>query len=129
MRARLHARPWACSGAALTCRCVLLLLLLLLLQSLAQLYDTASGLGSNFHELVHGVDCPFHASYLDAAAFVDRDAPLYHPQSICVWEQDTGRPLRRHYTQVRAPPPLAAAWGHACPFILAGSQQVWRGLP
>lgn len=69
---------------------------------MTQTYDTANGLGSSFHELVHGVDCPFHASYLDAAAFVDRDAPLMHPQSICVWEQDTGNPLWRHYTQVRS---------------------------
>ena len=69
-------------------------------QSMTQTYDTANGLGSSFHELVHGVDCPFHASYLDSAAFVDRDAPLMHPQSICVWEQDTGNPLWRHYTQV-----------------------------
>ncbi|EIE26972.1 amine oxidase catalytic domain-containing protein [Coccomyxa subellipsoidea C-169] len=68
-------------------------------QSVTQSYDTANGLGSGFHELVHGVDCPFHASYLDSAAFVDRDSPLLHPQSICVWEQDSGRPLWRHYTQ------------------------------
>ncbi|CAL8468966.1 g8507 [Coccomyxa elongata] len=68
-------------------------------QSLDQAYDTANGLGSSFHELVQGVDCPFHASYLDTAAYVDRDSPLLHPQSICVWEQDTGRPLWRHYTQ------------------------------
>lgn len=70
------------------------------MQSLDQAYDTANGLGSSFHELVQGVDCPFHASYLDTAAYVDRDSPLLHPQSICVWEQDTGRPLWRHYTQV-----------------------------
>jgi Cu2+-containing amine oxidase len=72
------------------------------LQSVAQNYDTANGLGSSFHELIHGVDCPFHTSYLDQAAYVDRDAPLYHPQSICIWEQDTGDPLRRHYTQARS---------------------------
>ena len=64
-------------------------------------YDTANGLGSGFHELVHGVDCPWHASFLDQAAFVDRDSPQEHPQSLCLWEQDTGIPLRRHYTQAR----------------------------
>lgn len=69
-------------------------------QSMMQNYDTSNGLGSNFHELVHGVDCPFHSSYLDTVAYVDRDAPLDHPQSVCIWEQDTGSPLRRHYTQV-----------------------------
>lgn len=69
-------------------------------QSVTQSYDTANGLGSSFHELAHGVDCPFHASFLDSAAFVDRDSPLLHPQSICIWEQDTGSPLWRHYTQV-----------------------------
>ncbi len=74
-------------------------------QSLDQTYETAGGLGSSFHELVQGVDCPFHASYLDTAAYVDRDSPLLHPQSICVWEQDTGRPLWRHYTQVTNPDP------------------------
>lgn len=81
--------------------CRSLICCLLHLQSVTQSYDTSAGLGSNFHELVHGVDCPFHSSYLDQAAYVDRDAPLYHPQSICIWEQDTGSPLRRHYTQVR----------------------------
>ena len=69
-------------------------------QSMMQNYDTSSGLGSNFHELAHGVDCPFHSSYLDTVAYMDRDAPLQHPQSVCIWEQDTGSPLRRHYTQV-----------------------------
>ena len=67
-----------------------------------QNYDTSSGLGSNFHELAHGVDCPFHSSYLDTVAYMDRDAPLQHPKSVCIWEQDTGSPLRRHYTQVNS---------------------------
>ena len=79
-------------------------------QSITQLYDTSNGLGSNFHELVHGVDCPWHAAYLDQAAFVDRDAPHYHPQSLCIWEQDTGIPLRRHYTQARVQPPCRCGW-------------------
>lgn len=76
--------------------------LMRLAQSMMQNYDTSSGLGSNFHELVHGVDCPFHSSYLDTVAYMDRDAPLQHPQSVCIWEQDTGSPLRRHYTQVKS---------------------------
>ena len=65
-----------------------------------QNYDTSSGLGANYHELAHGVDCPFHAAYLNTVAYMDRDSPLDHPNSICVWEQDTGSPLHRHYTQV-----------------------------
>ena len=70
------------------------------LQSMIQNYDTSNGLGTNYHELVQGVDCPFHSSYLDTVAYMDRDAPLDHPQSVCIWEHDTGNPLRRHYTQV-----------------------------
>ena len=46
------------------------------------------------------MDCPFHAVYLNTVAYMDRDSPLDHPNSICVWEQDTGSPLHRHYTQV-----------------------------
>ncbi|CAK0783467.1 hypothetical protein CVIRNUC_006666 [Coccomyxa viridis] len=68
-------------------------------QSMIQNYDTSNGLGTNYHELVQGVDCPFHSSYLDTVAYMDRDAPLDHPQSVCIWEQETGDPLRRHYTQ------------------------------
>ncbi|CAL5220606.1 g2648 [Coccomyxa viridis] len=68
-------------------------------QSTMQNYDTSNGLGTNYHELAHGVDCPFHAAYLNTVAYMDRDSPLDHPNSICVWEQDTGNPLRRHYTQ------------------------------
>ena len=76
------------------------------LQSTMQNYDTSNGLGTNYHELAHGVDCPFHAAYLNTVAYMDRDSPLDHPNSICIWEQDTGNPLRRHYTQVShtAPP-------------------------
>ena len=77
-------------------------------QSMMQNYDTSSGLGSNFHELVHGVDCPFHSSYLDTVAYMDRDAPLQHPHSVCIWEQDTGSPLRRHYN----PGGLPKLWPH-----------------
>ena len=73
----------------------------MLVQSMIQNYDTSNGLGTNYHELVQGVDCPFHSSYLDTVAYMDRDAPLDHPQSVCIWEQDTGNPLRRHYTQVK----------------------------
>ena len=72
----------------------------MLVQSMIQNYDTSNGLGTNYHELVQGVDCPFHSSYLDTVAYMDRDAPLDHPQSVCIWEQETGDPLRRHYTQV-----------------------------
>ena len=85
------------------------------LQSTMQNYDTSNGLGSNYHELAHGVDCPFHAAYLNTVAYMDRDSPLDHPNSICVWEQDTGNPLRRHYTQVsyRVPLPAERLWkGH-----------------
>ena len=71
-----------------------------------QNYDTSSGLGANYHELAHGVDCPFHAAYLNTVAYMDRDSPLDHPNSICIWEQDTGSPLHRHYTQVNNCPPF-----------------------
>uniref|UniRef100_A0A6T5TPM3 Amine oxidase n=1 Tax=Chlamydomonas chlamydogama TaxID=225041 RepID=A0A6T5TPM3_9CHLO len=59
--------------------------------------DHSWGMGPSHHELVHGVDCPLTASYLDQWHHWDSDAPFKLPNSICIFEQNTNSPYRRHY--------------------------------
>ena len=71
------------------------------MQSLAQSYVSAGGMGANMHELVAGVDCPHTAAYLDISTLFDSNGAITRSRSICVFELASGMPLRRHYTQVR----------------------------
>lgn len=71
------------------------------MQSLAQSYVSAGGIGANMHELVAGVDCPHTAAYLDISTLFDSNGAITRSRSICVFELASGMPLRRHYTQVR----------------------------
>ncbi|KAI8477680.1 amine oxidase, partial [Branchiostoma belcheri] len=59
--------------------------------------DTGWNMGSSHFELVPGVDCPTTASYLDVLHQKDSARPRQYKNAVCVFELNTGIPLRRHY--------------------------------
>lgn len=59
--------------------------------------DAAWNMGSMTFELMRGVDCPNTATFFDVLHFVGRNYPAKYKNAICVFEQDMGIPLRRHY--------------------------------
>lgn len=67
---------------------------------LTKFLDGSLGIGRSAYELVRGVDCPHSATYLDTVNFMDTGAPSKVKNSICVFEHDMGRPLRRHFSNI-----------------------------
>lgn len=66
---------------------------------LTKFLDGSLGIGVCAYELVKGVDCPYSATYIDTYHFLDTGAPRRLRNSICVFEHDMGRPLRRHFSE------------------------------
>ncbi|XP_044187123.1 membrane primary amine oxidase-like [Thunnus albacares] len=66
---------------------------------LTKFLDGSVGIGRCAYELVRGVDCPYSATYIDTFHFMDTGAPRQLKNSICIFEHDTGRPLRRHFSE------------------------------
>lgn len=62
------------------------------------LYGVSWLLGSSSYELVPGVDCPATATFRDSYHFANSGKPQHYRHSICIFEQTTGTPLRRHYS-------------------------------
>lgn len=56
--------------------------------------DAWWGLGESSRELVVGVDCPVNAEYIDKTLY--QNGLLEYRHAFCVFEMDTGVPLRRH---------------------------------
>jgi primary-amine oxidase len=54
------------------------------------------GFGLLASELRAGVDCPGHATFLEATIADDLGAPITMPNVVCVFERPTGDPLWRH---------------------------------
>uniref|UniRef100_A0A8C3G317 Amine oxidase n=1 Tax=Cyclopterus lumpus TaxID=8103 RepID=A0A8C3G317_CYCLU len=65
---------------------------------LTKFLDSSIGVGRFAHELVRGVDCPHEATYVDTYRYIDVPAPVRFRNSICVFEHNTGQPLRRHFS-------------------------------
>ena len=65
------------------------------------LYGSAFLLGASSHSLVPGADCPATALFLDTFHLADSPGPRRHKNAVCIFEQNEGRPLRRHYTSSR----------------------------
>mgnify|MGYP001793790442 CR=1 FL=1 len=59
--------------------------------------DAYWGLGYSKYEMVPGVDCPNIATFLNNTQFLDTGKPQKIRNSICLFEVNTGIPLRRHY--------------------------------
>ncbi|XP_029912977.1 primary amine oxidase, liver isozyme-like [Myripristis murdjan] len=66
---------------------------------LTKFLDASIGIGRFAYELVRGVDCPYLATYIDTFHFLDTGIPRLLRNSICVFEHDMGRPLRRHFSE------------------------------
>lgn len=60
-------------------------------------YDTSMLMGRLAFEMVPGVDCPDTAVFLDTHHFVDTTTPRKFKNAICIFENNGGIPLRRHY--------------------------------
>ncbi|CAM4366654.1 unnamed protein product [Leuciscus chuanchicus] len=65
---------------------------------LTKFLDSSIGIGRFAHELVRGIDCPYAATYVDTYRYIDTNATQRFRNSICVFEHDIGRPLRRHFS-------------------------------
>ncbi|KAM9296343.1 amine oxidase [copper-containing] 3 [Gastrophryne carolinensis] len=64
--------------------------------------DGSFGIGRFSFELVRGVDCPYLATYVDAHHLMESETPETTKNAICIFEQNTGVPLRRHYSNMHA---------------------------
>ncbi|KAM4535028.1 retina-specific copper amine oxidase [Fundulus diaphanus] len=64
---------------------------------LTKFLDSSIGIGRFAHELVRGVDCPYNADYVDTYRYIDVPVPVKFRNSICIFEHNTGQPLRRHF--------------------------------
>ena len=67
-------------------------------QSMSNLYYASWFMGARSFELVPGIDCPDTAAFLDTRQFVDTHQPIINRNAICIFEQNPGIPLRRHYS-------------------------------
>lgn len=54
-------------------------------------------MGAKTFELVGGVDCPETSKFFDVEHFVDTNQPQLIKNAVCVFELDSGIPLRRHF--------------------------------
>ncbi|CAH7158687.1 amiloride-sensitive amine oxidase [copper-containing] [Phodopus roborovskii] len=49
------------------------------------------------HRLVHGIDCPDAATFLEVIHHYDTDIPVSYPQALCLFEMPAGIPIKRHF--------------------------------
>ncbi|CAL9698263.1 unnamed protein product [Knipowitschia caucasica] len=59
--------------------------------------DAGWAMGASSFELAPGVDCPEIATFVDLYHFFDTDKPVRHKNALCIFEMNTGMPLRRHF--------------------------------
>ncbi|XP_074835333.1 amine oxidase [copper-containing] 3-like [Carettochelys insculpta] len=62
--------------------------------------DGSFGIGRFMYPLVRGVDCPYSATYVDTHYLMETQVPEKHKNSICIFEQNLGSPLRRHFSNL-----------------------------
>ena len=63
----------------------------------ADYIDSIALIGSRARSLVSGADCPEHSTYLSALHVTEgSEDPFHVDRAFCVFEQNTGNPLRRH---------------------------------
>lgn len=66
-------------------------------QRFADYVDSVALIGSRVRSLVSGADCPSHSTFLSADHSVEiLEEPLHVDRAFCVFEHNTGLPLRRH---------------------------------
>ncbi|KAM8946117.1 amine oxidase [copper-containing] 3-like [Pelodytes ibericus] len=65
---------------------------------LTRYMDGHFGIGRFLYSLVRGIDCPYSATYIDTSYLLDSDKWISNKNSICVFELNSGLPLRRHFS-------------------------------
>ncbi|XP_045216913.2 putative amine oxidase [copper-containing] [Mercenaria mercenaria] len=66
-------------------------------QRFADYVDSVALIGSRVRSLVSGTDCPSHSTYLSADHVIESlEQPFHVDRAFCVFEHNTGLPLRRH---------------------------------
>lgn len=70
----------------------------------ANTFDSIVMIGRYVKTLVPGVDCPSHATFIDATFMSETsNTPVTNKKAICVFEHNTGSPLRRHHAPTEHP--------------------------
>ncbi|NXL82936.1 AOC3 oxidase, partial [Alectura lathami] len=64
--------------------------------------DGSFGIGRYASPLVRGVDCPYAATYVDTHALHEGPSPSRRKGTLCIFEQNLGTPLRRHYSNLQS---------------------------
>ncbi|XP_049655750.1 membrane primary amine oxidase-like isoform X11 [Accipiter gentilis] len=64
--------------------------------------DGSFGIGRYTSPLVRGVDCPYSATYIDTHSLSETLRPSKRKASLCIFEQNLGSPLRRHYSNLQS---------------------------
>ncbi|KAG1806446.1 amine oxidase catalytic domain-containing protein [Suillus plorans] len=64
-------------------------------KSSTALLDSYFGMGQSVRDLLPGYDCPDEAIYLPATTF-SATGMMSRKRAICIFEQDSGRPISRH---------------------------------
>ena len=61
------------------------------------MYAKCSKIKTKCHNVSLGVDCPGTGTFFDLVHMVYTDTPHTLKNAVCVFELNTGIPLRRHY--------------------------------
>ncbi|KAJ3611180.1 hypothetical protein NHX12_021196 [Muraenolepis orangiensis] len=59
--------------------------------------DSGWAMGTSTYELAPGIDCPEIATFVDLYHYYDTDNPVRFKNALCIFELNTGIPLRRHF--------------------------------
>ncbi|KAM9296659.1 amine oxidase [copper-containing] 3-like [Gastrophryne carolinensis] len=62
--------------------------------------DGHFGIGRSAFQLVPGIDCPYFATYVDTHYLLDTDTWVLNKGSVCIFELNSGMPLRRHFSSL-----------------------------
>ncbi|XP_072270940.1 amine oxidase [copper-containing] 3-like [Pyxicephalus adspersus] len=62
--------------------------------------DGHFGIGRSVFQLVRGVDCPYFATFVDTHYLLDSDTGVLNKGSVCIFELNSGMPLRRHFSSL-----------------------------
>ncbi|XP_060067246.1 putative amine oxidase [copper-containing] [Ylistrum balloti] len=67
-------------------------------QMFADFFDSFDLIGPKASPLVPGVDCPFHATFIDASFLTETFNEQFTTRNVfCIFELNTGDPHRRHF--------------------------------
>ncbi|XP_066442871.1 amine oxidase [copper-containing] 3-like [Eleutherodactylus coqui] len=62
--------------------------------------DGHFGIGRSIFQLVRGIDCPYFATFVDTHYLLDSDSSVLNKGSICIFELNSGIPLRRRFSRL-----------------------------